>query len=276
MTSVPPWLDELSLRPGPPWLSMGTHSLDLARWLIVDDRRDDELALKTQLLGSRPSDVIATLPGSEEASAEANGLVREWLGRHDVVVATRSPDRHPLDDAGRLVQEDLCVMERHGGGWILTAASVCFPSHWRIADKIGRHVTAIHAPVAHYDDELSAKVDRFFDRLRVDRPVWRRNLSIHNHAELFSPGPHESSASFGHDIEGIWLRSEYQTLRSLELSGAILFTIRTQLCAAAVLTERPDVAHALAAKLLALGSELTQLGRPSPFPDWLPQWLEHR
>ena len=31
----------------------------------------------------------------------------------------------PLDLAGRLVREDLCVMERRDGDWRLTAASVC-------------------------------------------------------------------------------------------------------------------------------------------------------
>ena len=101
-----------------------------------------------------------------------------------------------------MVQEDLCVLVEHEGRYRLEAASLCFPSHWRLHEKLGRSLAAIHAPVPHYAEELEAKVDRFFDRLRVDRPVVRRNLSIHCHDDLYRPEPHESPDSFAPDRVG--------------------------------------------------------------------------
>ena len=42
------------LQPGPPWLSMGTRSLDLDRWLITDGNFAPKLELKATLLRERP------------------------------------------------------------------------------------------------------------------------------------------------------------------------------------------------------------------------------
>ena len=184
---------------------------------------------------------------------------------------------HPLDAAGRTVQEDLCVLIEHEGRYVLEAASLCFPSHWRLHDKLGRSLAAIHSPVPHYAEELEAKVDRFFDRLRVDRPVVRRNLSVHGHDDLYRPEPHESPESFAADASGVdhvWLRSERQTLVRLPGTGAVLFTIKTQLCPVTALRHRPELADALAQKLGAEQPDLASAGDTIPFPPWLIPWLE--
>jgi hypothetical protein len=280
---APAWLDEVPLRPGPPWLAMGTHALDLRRWLLVDERRRSELDLKATLLAERHDLVVAALPGSDEAAAELEVAVRAWLGEHhpDLELADVPDGLHPVDAAGRLVQEDLCLVEqrrgRDGPRWVLTAASVCFPSHWRIGEKLGRSVAEIHTPVPHYAEELRSRVDTLFSRLRADRPVWRRNLSIHAHDDLFRPEPHEAPDTFPPeptpDLAGVWLRSEYQTLRRLPRSGAVAFTIRTQVCPAGVLAQRPDVATALGRRLRSITRERSALGERAPFPPWLPDRL---
>ena len=73
--------------------------------------------------------------------------------------------------------------------------------------------------------------------------------------------------------DAIWVRSEYETLRRLPETDAILFTIKTQQCDVLRLRHRPDIAHVLGAKLAALEPELERRGEPVPFPAWLPQWL---
>jgi hypothetical protein len=117
-------------------------------------------------------------------------------------------------------------------------------------------MAAVHAPVPHYADELGDRVDRFFDRLTVDRPVWRRNLFVKATNALFLPatvaeagGPAAPVPVPGEDGSPYWLRSERQTLRKLPRTGAILFTIRTQLAPLAVLRWRPDRARDLLAAL---------------------------
>ena len=163
------------------------------------------------------------------------------------------------------------------GHYGLEAASVCFPSHWRLSEKMGRSLAAIHSPVTHYDHELEARVDHFFDRLRPEHPMLRRNLSIHNHDQLFRPEPHESPRSFAPDVSGldqVWLRSERQTLVRLPRTGAVLFTIKTQQCPAAALTQRPDIAHALADKFASMESDIAVIGESRPHPTWFVEWLE--
>ncbi len=253
-TPPPAWLDELVLGPGPPWLHMGLRTIAEDRWLAVDDRRGDELALKRRLIADRRDDVFAALDGTEAAGREALDLIVGALSTHHPQAAVAvDPDRHPLEAAGLLVQEDLCLMAERDGASRLVAASLSFPSHWRLADKIGGSAAAIHGPVPHYATELSAKVDRFLERLPEGRIVLRRNWGVHDHPTLFAPEhpPPAGGVTPANAGDRLWLRSERQTLRRLPRTGAVLFTIRVQIVALRALAARPDVAHALAASARA-------------------------
>jgi hypothetical protein len=246
----PDWLDELALEPGPPWLGMGTRGLDAAHWLLPDADRDRDLAVKARLLEERHDEVFAALdsPTVDAASTEVRALVGEATG-------TEADDGlHPLDAAGRLVQEDLCLLVERDGAPHLDAASLCFPSYWRLTDKLGRPMAEVHHPVAHYAEELAAKVDRFVGRLPPDRPVWRRNWSIHDDPTYFLPDPTPRREVA--PPEGLWLRSERQTLRRLRTPGTVLFTIRTQQVPLAALAARPDVARRMADAIAAWTPEL--------------------
>jgi len=250
--SAPDWLDELALQAGPPWLGMGTRNLPAAEWLVADDDRDRDLIRKAVLLDTRHAEVFAALdsPAVNTASIEVLELVLAATGPQAVPT-----DLHPLDAAGRLVQEDLCLIVLRDGAPHLDAASLCFPSYWRLADKLGRPMADVHGPVAHYGEELAAKVDTFLPRLGRDRLVWRRNWSIHDDPSYFLADPTPP-----HRVvppEGLWLRSERQTLRRLGSAEVILFAIRTQQVPLAVLGERPDVAHRMAKAIGAWSPTMT-------------------
>lgn len=250
LDAPPAWLDELALEPGPPWLGMGTRGLDAAGWLVADDDRERDLATKARLLAERHGEVFAAIdsPAVRAGSQEVLSLVVAATGE-------RPPaGLHPLDAAGRLVQEDLCLLVLRDGAPHLDAASLCFPSYWRLDEKLGRPLAEVHGPVAHYADELAAKVDRFLGRLPPDRPVWRRNWSIHDDPTYFLPDPTPPRPVAPPD--GLWLRSERQTLRRLATPHTVLFTIRTQQVPLAVLAARPDVAHRLAAAIAAWSPQL--------------------
>src|SRR4051812_49949809 len=105
---------------------MGLSRVDESRWLLRDEHFDDYTALKRELLATRHDDVFQALPGTEDASQEILECVAGGKRSSD----TRE---HPLEAAALLVQEDLCVLQ----DGVLVAACVCFPSHWRLADKIG-------------------------------------------------------------------------------------------------------------------------------------------
>jgi hypothetical protein len=250
LTSVAPaWLDELHLEPGPPWLGMGTRSLDNELFL-VDDDFDRDLELKHELLTTRHADVFAALDTAEVFTASAEILALAGSVRPKPPSGRLPPHSsalHPLDAAGRAVQEDLCVLVLRDGAPHLDAASLCFPSYWRLADKLGLPLTDVHGPVPHYADHLAAKVNGFLRRLAPGRMVWRRNWSIHDDPTYFLPDPTVPRPV--NPPDGLYLRTERQVLRRLESSPAVLFTIRTQQVPLDALAARPEVARRMAAAI---------------------------
>lgn len=229
-------------------LTLGLRRLDLDDWLQVDEHREAELAEKARLLATRPHDVVAHTPAGREGAEETLSLVQQWLAGHRPDLPRRAhPGVHPIDAAGRLVQEDLCVLVRDTAGWVLAAASVCFPSRWRLADKIGRSLDAIHEPVPGYG-AIAGPVAAAHDRLTPDRPMWRLNWTLLADPALFQqPGARAPLPYPG--LDGLTLRVERQTLRRLEHSGAVLFTIRTHLAGLRDVVAAPGAAEALATTL---------------------------
>jgi hypothetical protein len=178
-----------------PWrLAMGLKALDLREWIEVDADFADQLAERRRLLEERHHEVCAALPEAAAGEAEVLELLLEHL-------PARFPDRYrrtdgricnlvtgerfelvrwtgaPLELAGRLVQEDLCLLQGGAAAYRLVAGVLCFPSHWRLADKLGRPLAEIHEPVPGFAEGLAATVDRFFGNLQAARPVWRVNWS---------------------------------------------------------------------------------------------------
>jgi hypothetical protein len=232
-----------------PWrLAMALRPLDPAEWIAPDDDLDAHLAEKDRLLAERPADVFAALPGSEPAQAELLARLTSHLParfpdlyRREADTLHIAPDRRvalngnvpPLLTAGRLVQEDLCLLQSPEADepYHLTAASLCFPSRWRLADKIGQPLAAIHGPVPLYADRMARQVDRFFQHLKPEKPVWRINWSLLDDDALFQPEGHGRTAAdprFSLETIGgkVWFRSERQTLVRLPETGAVCFGIR--------------------------------------------------
>ena len=260
---APAWLDELSLPvDGPPWLSMGTGRITDDRWLLPDELRAEELAERHDLLAHRHAEVFGALAGTEAAGEEALHLVLAWERDHrPALTDERVADGvHPLEAAGRRTQEDLVLMVPRDGGHHLDAAILCFPSHWRLADKLGGSAAEIHGPVPGYDVDLEAKVDRFLARLRDGVIVARRNHSIHESPERFSPVRPPSQPFTEQEVaDGLWLRSERQTLRLLPQTGAVLFTIRVQQTPFRTFADAPEVAARFADRLRAQPDAVTEM-----------------
>ena len=256
---------------------MGTHALNIDEWLIIDGDRDADLRNKAELLQPSRSVVFAAEPGSEAAASELLALITEWLRERGIETPPPWGDEHPLIEAARLVQEDLVVLQRIEGEWVLTAGVVCFPTHWSVSDKIGLPLEGIHAPVAHYDHELRERVDRFHERLTVDRPAWRRNWFVLPTAELHLPAyGHQMHVASSIEADGspMWIRSERQTLRRLAASDAIVFTIRVQMVPLGVLVEHPELAASMLDTIKSWDRDKRTYTSTGGVLDALIDWLE--
>lgn len=257
---APDWFDELDLRPGPPYHRVGTRTATPDRWLLADAARDMELALRHRLLDERRDMVFACNPAAETAAVETLGLVLAWLDDQGIEHAPPDPGEHPLVAAGRLVQDDLCVMVHRDGDWHLDAGVLCFPTLWQLHDRLGKPTPRVHEHVAHYGEEVGARVDTFFDRMPPGRIVWRRNFSIklspHLHLPLLRGATPTTEIEVGDDGSPFWIRSERQTLRRLEGCEAIVFAIRVQQTPARALLQRPEIARGIADNMHAWDDSL--------------------
>lgn len=290
--------DYAPYRDGPFRLSMGLERLALDDWIEPDDTFAAQLREKERLLSERHHEVFAALPRAAAGATETLALLVEHLPtrfprlyrrsraelenlvtgqRWDV----RNDDLHPLDLAGRLVQEDLCLMQRRPdtGKYHLVGASLCFPTRWKLVDKLGKPLNAIHAPIPGYAEQLAVSMDRFFDRLHVDKPVWRLNWSVMDDPTLFQPGGHgrtgvNPTVTVHNAGDTLWLRMERQTLRRLPGSLDILFTIRVHVQPLSRLARRPERAAQLAAAIRALPEPLRRYKSLPPIIDAVLGWLD--
>ena len=219
----------------PDRMHVGARALDLTKWIEINSDYEKDLAQKRELLSKKHDEVFLSIPLGDAGSREVLELLSEHLPRvfpdrwpHKVSV---DPNLHPLEAASLLVQEDLCVMSQVGNDWILSAASLCFPSRWDVREKIGKNLLGIHGPVPHYAETIGAATQNIFDKLTVERPVWRVNWTVMDSGELHQPtavrSPDAMEFTSGNIENALYFRRERQTLRKLPDSGDILFTIRT-------------------------------------------------
>ncbi len=223
------------------WRMPGTMPLDPADWLQADPAFAAQMALRDHLVATRAAEVTAALPEAAPAVEELFDLV---LSRLPPLGHRVAPDRvtrpdgvmvaldrtRPLPTLARLVQQDLCLLAPGPDGEPrLIAASLCFPAGWRLAQKLGRGMGRIHAPVTKYDDGTATRVARLFAALHPDRPLWRANAHW-SAAPLFNPRdegaptpPHRPDAP----PPDQWIRSERQCLLRLPRTGAVVFSIHT-------------------------------------------------
>ncbi len=268
-------------------MTMGLVAQNPTELIELDERYVPDMALRRNLLESQHADVFAVHPGCEAERTEALGVIADllpsrfphWFERQGDTLHNRltaeahnvtSPTFDPLELAGRLVQEDLCLVRQSAEGPVLVAAVLCFPTRWRLHEKIGRPLQTVHANVPAYAESLGKPVDRLMSHLRAGKLVQRLNWSVIDDPALFQPGgkwrrgvdPHITPENAG---DSLVLRVERQTLSRLQRTGSILFTIRVHVYPLSRIAERPIVAAQLAASIRALPPELQHYKSLIPF-----------
>ena len=290
----------------PPFrLSMGLLKIPEAEWFEIFDleERALQMAEKRKLRANNQDEVFISDPSALTASTEVLNLMLKHLpsirpelySQRKETIKLESHTMfegdewstdlttnamHPLDLAARLVQEDLVIMfppEEKKLGWWLAAGSVAFPSRWSLKEKFGQTMDIIHAPVPFYKEQLQGPTNGFFDQMPVNEIFARRNWSLHDNPSLRQDGIEKMSE--GHRItsenagEHLWLRVERQTLRKLEETGAILFTIRIHLRQLKHVVKFEGIASRIAKALSALPPEMQTYKQTDTFADSVQDYL---
>lgn len=243
-----PWLDP-ALRRLP-----GIQPVAAGEWLQFDDAYVAQLAEKKRLIDERAGDVLALDAGATAAAEELLlRVVEELRGQDGFNVsgdAVMRPDgvvvsldiSHPLQTLSQLVQEDFCILQKQGDEHVLTGALLCFPASWTLAEKFLQPLTLIHVPVDSYDGDMAKRVQRMFDMVRPDQPLWRANALFYIDPTLYQPRRGDD-ARVKSGTRTPFIRSERQTILRLAKSDALVFSIHTYLVLRENLT--PDQAAAL-------------------------------
>lgn len=225
-----PWMDPRTAR------LPGILPVEGDDWLRVDDAFAGQMAERDRLVAEKPDLVAGMLDSAAPAAAELLADVLDHLRRTPGYVvgadAVRRPDGVTVALDGpvmavlaRLVQEDLCLMEKAGEEHVLTAAALCFPASWWLSEKLGRPLLGIHVPVPSYDDDVARRVQRLFDAIRPGQMLWRANALVYRDPTLHQPRREADPRTDRRG--GSYVRSERQVLRRLPVSRAVVFSIHT-------------------------------------------------
>jgi hypothetical protein len=256
---------------------MGLKPLAPAEWIEIDDQWDEQRRLKEHLLKTERDKVLQARPSAEAAAHEFIEMLAEHLGRHfperydfsGKTLQVRANGRkydlaslsdHPLAVVAEWVQEDVCLMKIEDGGARLEAGLLCFPSRWKLIDKMGLDMTGIHRPVPAFNQNLEKPATRFLQHTTPDKPMWRLNWTIHASKELFAYGSDEPQrlAPGAPVLENLFLRVERQTLRRLPRSAYVVFTIRTYVTPLTEVAREAQDRNALLSCLQSLPKEVAK------------------
>ncbi len=288
----------LPFETGPYRMAMSLVTVPESEWFEIDACYADEMAERRRLLSVLHDDVFAVLPESEPACHEALYLLiahlpsryPEWFQRDGNILINHLTGEtwnvaelpcHPLELAGRLVQEDLCIVQINDGAPHFTAAVLCFPSRWRLHEKLGKPLGAVHEPVPHYAERLATPVDRFMAKVKTGHIASRLNWSVVDDPALYQPtGKWRETTNDAITAENagkrLYLRVERQTLRRLPESQAVLFGIRVHSYPLASAITKPQHAARLAEAVRALPDETRHYKSLRAYGPALLGWLDAR
>lgn len=216
-------------------IRLGLTKLSINQWLHIDLDFPQFLQHKLEQEEARKDKVFAETEQSRAAQAEFCHVLKAHLLKHwpdhyqaedDRLVhlpsgTTWSANTTSLWDSSLWIQDDVCLLENSADNHVMTAASLCSPSNWKLEDKIGESVDWIHQPVPGYQEQLAVRVNKLLAGLKPMKPVLRFNWSVQRGNELC--WREDVTADGG---ENYFWRVERQTLIRLPETGAIVFAIR--------------------------------------------------
>lgn len=250
-------------------------------WVELENNYHATMAARQELLIKHPKNVMFNYPGSELACRELMEMLVQFitkrypqyfsLTQNDTILENRllgttsdllsTPPLRVIFDN---IPEDYALMLRneHDGLYYLRAAAVCSSVGWDIGQHRNEPLTQIHTHVPDFKDKLAFSMDRFFAKMAADQPIQRCSWSLEDHAPLFSSPevvPDWKRSAFAANpeelrVEDLRLRCDWQTLRRLPLSGAIVFNFKAVFDPFTDLREEPYI-PALLLKVLREGKE---------------------
>lgn len=226
-----PWLD--AIPEGGFRYRLGTRPGDAAQYFAPTPAHAELVAERRYWLQTEPDRYAAVLPEGISLVEEACRLADDW---RSLSPAERESVRSALDPMARCLalgmtwEPDFALLRPDATGrMVLVAGCVCFPSFWRLQDKMGRPIDFIHGVVPGLNDKIGPSIDALLERMKPGASWKRSNWSLTRTNELNQyPERGLSRLDANCTMENVWLRMEHQALVSLPESRGVLFGIRIQ------------------------------------------------
>ena len=172
--------------------------------------------------------------------------------------------------------EDFAIIDAASG--TLPWMAVTLPSFWAPQDKVGRHFTAVHAPVA--DNALLIQAAESLMRLVSGDQRWERFVwTVTSHPRLHAHPRHVEAERWPggrFDAAHAWWRSEHQTFIPLPGLRQAVFTIGVEVSPLAQATATPARATRLHDAIASMSPAVLDYRSLSAVREPLLAWLGAR
>lgn len=232
---------------------IATFKFDPDWWVELEQNYFETMAARQELLKKHADLVFFTDPGSELACRELMEMLVQFICKrypqhfhlknnntvlYNGLLNTETDllTTPPLKVVFMNIPEDYAMVLRNeqDGFYYLRAAMVCSSVGWDIGMNRGKQLRRIHDHVPDYAEKMAFSMDRYFAKMAVEQPVQRCSWSLEDHAPLFSSPRMDEKwerSAFAENtealtIEHVKLRCDYQTLRRLPLSAAVVFNFK--------------------------------------------------
>ncbi|KAF3479701.1 uncharacterized protein GIQ15_06677 [Arthroderma uncinatum] len=245
--------------------TMSLARLDTNWWLELENTYKERVAERMGLYRKCGKEVLDYLPGSELACKELMEMSLQFLCARYPHYFSLSRDKrffnngilgtvedlqaaHPIEILMANIPEDFAIMLRDEktGNYYLRAGATCSSLGWNLGTKMGLQLHEIHGPIPDYKEKMQFSMGRYFSKMPTDKPIQRGSWGLEVDMPLYMPpgDPHELlrlSQSPDLKLSDCYLRVDWQSLRRLPLSGAIVFNYRAVFTPVSEFKDEPGI-----------------------------------
>ncbi|KAF8242653.1 hypothetical protein K440DRAFT_106500 [Wilcoxina mikolae CBS 423.85] len=236
-------------------------------WLELENTYVTRIAQRKELYAKHGAGMLQSLPGSEAATKEVMEMALQFLvARYPQYFSLQPPESPdvfvnrilgkefsirsspPLEILLENVPEDfaITIKNQETGEYEFRAGVICSSLGWNVASKIGLSLKQIHEPIPDYKEKMSMSMDRYFSKMPTNMPIQRGSWGLEYLQPLYMPpndphAEHRNSQNPDLKLEDVFIRVDWQTLRRLPLSGAIVFNFKALFTLLTEVADEPGV-----------------------------------
>ncbi|KAJ6547110.1 hypothetical protein B0H19DRAFT_1164033 [Mycena capillaripes] len=245
-------IDKTKARPYRPFRweyhqTMSLKSMDPDRWIELESTYRARIQQRMELHSKHGKQIVDALPGSEHACRELMEMVIQFVCAryprqfefdavsgvfHNKIlgISSDTTTMNPLLVLLQHIPEDFLLTQedKKTGLYAFRAGVSCSSVGWNVSTKIGLHLPEIHGPVPDYKEKMEFSMNRFFTNMKVEKPIQRGSWGLEVGQPLYLQ---EDDPDFrvhvpNLEVSDIHLRVDWQTLRRLPRSRAIVFNFK--------------------------------------------------